>query len=511
MRIFTQDLNDITDSKDMLETKPHSFIVSFIYIFIAVLLVTLIWAYFFEIDEYVKASGVIRPGDKTVTIRNSISGKVDMLNIEEGKHIKKGDTLFTINAKGLIENKKELNSEIEKLNLTINNLTKFKESINTEKNLFDKNNENESYYYNLFQKYETDKKINNEQFTNSTIDINKAIEGVEIAQKSVMEKLDMVKLTLANLNELKASIENDKNMINSSNKVYYDKFNNYITNRNRLQTIRNQKETIYNSYKELFGTGSISIEELENAKNQLEMADLDVQKYKNEFLLDTISNIEQCKVSILDLEESTKKSKLEIETYSKKGQSKDIMLQKYYLDNLIKVEESLASNRDNLTKLQSQLKSIELNLAEATVLAPIDGIISMNMQMNSGELLQSGAEIATIIPETKTEYKVQVFIYNKDIGNIKEGQEIQCRLQALPYSEYGDLEGVITNISSDARVDTQNGINYYIAEASLNSKPLYNRKGVEANIKLGMTCDVQVITKSKKVLHWMLEKINLKD
>lgn len=101
MRIFTQDLNDITDSKDMLETKPHSFIVSFIYIFIAVLLVTLIWAYFFEIDEYVKASGVIRPGDKTVTIRNSISGKVDMLNIEEGKHIKKGDTLFTINAKGL--------------------------------------------------------------------------------------------------------------------------------------------------------------------------------------------------------------------------------------------------------------------------------------------------------------------------------------------------------------------------------------------------------------------------
>lgn len=511
MRTYIQDLNSITDSREMLETKPHSFIVSFIYIFIAVILGAFAWSYFSEIDEYIKASGVVRPGDKTITIRNAVAGKVDKMNIEEGKPVKKGDILFTIDAKGLIEDREEINKQIDKFSLEIENLAKFKESIKSGKNLFDKDNEKEAYYYNRYLKYESDKKVNVEQMNNTSIDIEQALKDAEITQKSASEKLGKIKGTLANLDELKASIENDKNMINPSNVEYYEKFNNYVLNRERLQNIRNQKEITYNSYKRLYEVGGIARRDLEDSKSQFDMAELDLRKYKNEFLVEITSNIEQSKVSVLDFETSIEKAKLSFETYSKKGQSKDIMLEKYYLDNLIQVEDSLITGRDNLDKLQSQLKDIELNLEEATVIAPMDGVISMNMEINSGELLQGGAEIATIIPETKTEYKVQVYVYNKDIGNIKEGQKIQCRMQALPYSEYGDLEGTITKISSDARVDQQSGTNYYIVEASLVNKPLYSRKGVEANVKVGMACDVQVITKSKKVLYWMLEKINLKD
>jgi HlyD family secretion protein len=511
MRTYIQDLNSITDSREMLERKPHSFIVSFIYIFIAVILGALTWSYFGEIDEYVKASGVVRPGDKTAAIRNAVTGKVDKVNIEEGKPVKKGDILYTIEAKGLIANREETKKQIDKLTLEIENLVKFKESIKSGKNLFDIDNEKEAYYYNRYLKYVNDKESSIEQIDSTLIDIDQAKKDAQLTQKAAGEKLDKIKGTLSNLDELKASIENDENMINPANVEYYEKFNNYILNKERLQSIRDQKEVIYNSYSKLYEVGGIARKEVEDIKNQLDMAEMDLRKYKNEFLIEITSNIEQNKNSVSDLENSIEKAKLNFETYAKKGQSKDIMLEKYYLDNLIQIEDTLTGNRNNLDKLQSELKNIELNLEETTVTAPIDGVVNLYMEVNSGELLQAGTEIATIIPDADTEYKVQIYVYNKDIAGIELGQKIQYRFQALPYSEYGDLEGVVTKISSDARVDKESGANYYIVEASLDNKPLYSRKGTENNVKIGMACEAQVITESKKVLYWLLEKINLKD
>lgn len=36
-------------------------------------------------------------------------------------------------------------------------------------------------------------------------------------------------------------------------------------------------------------------------------------------------------------------------------------------------------------------------------------------------------------------------------------------------------------------------------------------KGIVKEIKVGMVCEAQVVTKSRKILWWLLEKINLLD
>ena len=56
-----------------------------------------------------------------------------------------------------------------------------------------------------------------------------------------------------------------------------------------------------------------------------------------------------------------------------------------------------------------------------------------------------------------------------------------------------------------------NGINSYIIKADVENKVLYTYKGKKANLKVVITCEAQVITKSKKVLFYLLEKINLWD
>ena len=52
---------------------------------------------------------------------------------------------------------------------------------------------------------------------------------------------------------------------------------------------------------------------------------------------------------------------------------------------------------------------------------------------------------------------------------------------------------------------------YYLVEASVDNKILFDYKGNEANIKVGMAGEAQVIVERKKILHYLLEKINLKD
>ena len=44
----------------------------------------------------------------------------------------------------------------------------------------------------------------------------------------------------------------------------------------------------------------------------------------------------------------------------------------------------------------------------------------------------------------------EVFVSNKDIGFIKINQEAKVRVDAFPFSRYGELPGYITQIGADA-------------------------------------------------------------
>ncbi|MHB8072849.1 HlyD family efflux transporter periplasmic adaptor subunit [Desulfosporosinus fructosivorans] len=152
-----------------------------------------------------------------------------------------------------------------------------------------------------------------------------------------------------------------------------------------------------------------------------------------------------------------------------------------------------------------------MNIKEATVTSPIDGIVNLYTEINHGDLLQSGKEIAAIVPDTGSENRIQLIVSNKDIANIKEGQKIKYHFTALPYREYGELEGTVTKVGTDARVEKESGVSYYMAEATVENKELESYKGVKAQIKVGMACEAQVVTKSKKIIRWLLEKIDLID
>ena len=80
--------------------------------------------------------------------------------------------------------------------------------------------------------------------------------------------------------------------------------------------------------------------------------------------------------------------------------------------------------------------------------------------------------ILTIIPQTGL--KGKVFVQNKDIGFVKTGQKARVRVDAFPFTQYGELDGNVDQIKTDTL--PPDGVNFYCcSKLNLNKPYLENR------------------------------------
>lgn len=490
MKAYIQNIDEITDSRELLESRPQPFITIFIYTLIIMIVTAFIWSYFGEIDENVKARGIVRPNQKISSIRNQVTGKVESSYLSEGKQVKEGDLLFTIEHSVLDLQSDAIAQEYDKGTAELKNLEKFKSCIQDDKNYFDYSIESESTYYNRFMKYQTDM----------------AVQGKQVEMN--LDSLSKVNEALSDLNTLKESVMQNRSLFAGKDSLYYNQYIDYSLNLQSLKDILAQKTALYETSVDLSDSGAISEKEFEEAKSQFETAQRNLEKYQNEFMLSINTRINENKEALEQLKINLKASGQEPAMASP---SDEISMQKYKMDTIVQIESDIKILQANIEKLKNEQDTIKTNIENCSVTSPIDGYINITTEINTGDLLQSGAEIAAIVPKDDTTYKIQLYVSNADIANIKEGQKIKYHFLALPYREYGELEGTITNISTDAKVDQASGSSFYSVEASVENKPLYSYKGIESEIKVGMECEAQIIIKTKKILYYLLEKINLKE
>ncbi|MBF4693047.1 HlyD family efflux transporter periplasmic adaptor subunit [Fusibacter ferrireducens] len=148
-------------------------------------------------------------------------------------------------------------------------------------------------------------------------------------------------------------------------------------------------------------------------------------------------------------------------------------------------------------------------MENASIRSPIEGILNIEQNYVVGDQIGIGMAMGTVVPTDDTDFKIQLSVKNRDISQIHVGDDVKFKFQALPYKEYGMLEGQIIHINADSSYNASTRTSYYLVEAQVDSRPLVSYKGETATIKVGMTLEGQIITKRKKILHYLLEKIDL--
>ena len=105
----------------------------------------------------------------------------------------------------------------------------------------------------------------------------------------------------------------------------------------------------------------------------------------------------------------------------------------------------------------------------------------------------------TLVPQNGL--KARILVSNKDIGFVKAGQSAQIRVDAFPFTRYGELTGSVAQIGADALPPDSTTTNKYVFPVvlSLNSSVLEN-KGVKIPLRSGMSVTANLRLRDKRLI-----------
>jgi hemolysin D len=156
----------------------------------------------------------------------------------------------------------------------------------------------------------------------------------------------------------------------------------------------------------------------------------------------------------------------------------------------------VVDNEKQLEEIEGQISQLEYALANQELKAPLDGQV-FNLKANQPGYVANATEpILEIVPNDTL--VARVFITNRDIGfvtqqfnNQDEPLKVDVRIDSFPFSEFGDVEGTVVHIGSDALPpDDVNPYYRFPTEIELETQelgealPLQSGMSVTANIKL---------------------------
>lgn len=266
------DIDEITESKELLQKEPNQFLQLFIYLILAVIIAVLLWMYFGEIDVVVKAKTIVRPSSKISTITNALPEKVEAVYFGQGIEVGDGDTLYTLENESFVKEKALLEEQIKKSRNNLKTLKILKEFILDGTAIYELNKKN-----------------------------------IQSSMKQLENEIIQTRINYDNMVTFKDSIEQKNNLFAPSNNEYFTKFLDYQYNYELLKTDLEKKERAYEKSKLLFEEKAISTESLNDVKESYIIAKLELQKYDNENFASIYTTIEECKKKLDQLLASIEK------------------------------------------------------------------------------------------------------------------------------------------------------------------------------------------------------------
>ncbi|MFP7487760.1 biotin/lipoyl-binding protein [Priestia filamentosa] len=370
-----RDIRELTDSIEMMEKNPPSFIKIFLSILILIITLSLIWAYSSEIDITIDSTASIEPKVSTVSIKPDISGTVTDVSIQSGKEVKKGEILVSINNPELEQENKYIQEKQRKLRNKLVDLKNLKEAIqDKDSNLI---SEAESLIHVEYKNYINkitimgiENEENKEIYSNKLETINKSKDEIILGLESDIKSL---KYELGSLN---------KNL---------DKMNK--------------------------ADKSLVEEEIQNTNSLIDMKEKQIEN-RNEILNSEKSSIK----SSIERQEDKFLNELEEAKSSK----------------LLDIESRIEEIQVNLQELNKSLDKLGISEEKKVIKAPYNGIVEMPKEINKGDKVESNQTLFSLAP-VKTENKILLYINANDVNSVSVNDKVQYTFNTREKSYHGKI------------------------------------------------------------------------
>lgn len=193
----------------------------------------------------------------------------------------------------------------------------------------------------------------------------------------------------------------------------------------------------------------------------------------------------------------------------------------------------LAEANDRATMASEELRKAERMRRFQELRSPVDGVVQQLVVSTVGGVVQPAEPVMVIVPCTSGDASdaascnggitVEAFVQNKDIGFVGVGQRVAVKLEAFNFTDYGLIEGTVTNISRDAIDQSQQPAGSVRDE---NGRPIQPGLVYAAKIELacgqddperhllcdrvqpGMSVQAEIKTGQRRIIQYLLSPIS---
>lgn len=206
----------------------------------------------------------------------------------------------------------------------------------------------------------------------------------------------------------------------------------------------------------------------------------------------------------LDTERSLAQAHAELSVLQAQAQSlqeqKISYLAKFHHENY----DELARTNNDISQVTGQLVKAREQARVQDLRAPVSGVVQQLAIHTLGGVVQPAQQLMVVVPEHPP-LQAEVMVLNKDIGFVHEGQPVEIKVDAFPYTRYGTLHGTVIHVSKDAVKDEKSGLIFPAQVELTHSTIEVEDKAVPLQAGMSVTADIR--TGDRRVIDYLLSPL----
>ena len=158
-----------------------------------------------------------------------------------------------------------------------------------------------------------------------------------------------------------------------------------------------------------------------------------------------------------------------------------------------------------LADLERQLVETKKSLEYESLRAPVRGYVFDLIVASPGYAANKGETLLRIVPEGTLE--ASVFVTNADVGFLKAGMPAQVRVDAYPFTQYGEIPGELKRVGKQSlEPDQQNPDPLFPAQVVL-KRQYFEKRGKRHPVAAGQSVSVNFVVRDKPIISLLTDSV----
>lgn len=435
------------DRNGMVMHQTYVWSRAIMWIIIATIVLSVVWACFARMDEVIHAKGKLQPRGSVQEVQSPVGGVIEQVMVKEGSAVTKGQPLLRLDRKV---------AEVE-----VNSLTDQLQSLQAERDFYEA-------------------ALSGQVQTAAPEGLSSAVANLAKDRAALVAE-DQLLRAIIDASSIDGVLNADQKALLSTELLNYEEKLN--ATRQQLEQAREIEERTREIWTRFRGLAEKKVASVV------------------ETMAKEVQHIEAfAKVKDLEGQEENLTTQFRMNARTRLGENTKRLAQ-----TEAELGRAKLANLQRLAEVESRLAAAKESLTYHTIDSPANGVVFELISSTPGTVVGAKDIVLKIVPSEELIAKIE--ITNRDIGFIRTGMAAEVEVDSFPKMEFGYIDGEVFFVGSDALPPTE-VTPVYTFPAKVSLMQQYLEVGdKQISLQSGMSVSVNLKVRDRRVITFFLDSL----